>query len=167
MDVFSLIRAVTAPDKLAVDEVLRCNRFTARYGLVLSENDAKELVQWHTQSLQGHGRVEFGHGTITKIIRAFADSPFILQSNYADILSDLIEGFYYAKNETFDQIGDDDLVAWMRSRFNGPCQGSIDLLFGRELDALIRSIRFGHEKPSQERFDDHGMGGNSSYATAE
>lgn len=142
MDLRSLVKRTSSTDELAVAQIMRINDVTARFGLVLSADDARDLVQHHDKSLRGHGRVEFGHGTVTRIIEAFCDSPYLMQSNYTEILADLIEGFYYAKNETFDQLSDDELIEWMKSRFNGRCGGSIELLLGRELDDLVRSIRF-------------------------
>ena len=51
--------------------------------------------------------------------------------------------FYYFKNETLDEIDDDDLIAFMKSSFDKTCQGSMDLLQTRDLEILARKIRFG------------------------
>lgn len=40
----------------------------------------------------------------------FSNSPFISQFNYVTTLNDLIETFYYFKNETLDEISDDELI---------------------------------------------------------
>lgn len=129
--------------KQAVNEVILCNDFTQRFGLVLTQAQAIELVETRTFALRDNGRIEFGGGVIDKIIKAFCDSPYISMPGYAETLHALIEMFYYYKNETMDLISDDDLIKFMKSSFDGVCQGSLDLLSGRELSRLAKNLRFG------------------------
>ena len=129
--------------KQAVGEVIKCNDYTEQFGLVLTQAQAIELVETRSLSLRDNGRIEFGGGVIDKIIKEFCDSPYISMHNYAATLHELIETFYYYKNETLDLISDDDLIKFMKSAFDGVCQGSIDLLSGRELYRLARNLRFG------------------------
>jgi hypothetical protein len=129
--------------KQAVGEVLKCNEYSERFGLVLTQAQAIELVETRSTSLRDNGRIEFGGGVIDKIIKEFCDSPYIYMQNYAQTLHELIETFYYFKNETLDLISDDDLIKFMKSAFDGVCQGSIDLLSGRELYRLAKNLRFG------------------------
>jgi hypothetical protein len=124
-------------------EIINCNRFTERFGLTLTHAQAIELVETRTLSLQDNRRIEFGGGVIEKIIWAFCDSPFISTYNYTQTLHDLIELFYYFKNESLDLISDDELITAMKTSFNGVCQGSVELLAGRELDRLAKNLRFG------------------------
>lgn len=128
----------------AIAEVLNCNEKSIEYGLILTQTDATELVQTRTDELTNTGRVEFGAGIIQKIIDAFYDSPYINQQNYAQTIHELIEIFYYYKNETLDIISDNDLIFYMKSYFNGICEGSLDLLKNRELENLARNVRFGN-----------------------
>jgi len=58
-------------------------------------------------------------------------------------LNELIEIFYYFKNETLDQISDDELISLMKKYFDQSCQGSVELLQNRELVALAHNIRYG------------------------
>jgi hypothetical protein len=130
--------------KQAVIEVIKCNDFTANYGLVLTPEQALELVETRFHALSENGRIEFGGGVIDKIIRGFCGSPYISRHNYTQTIHELIEIFYYYKNETLDLISDDDLIQYMKTAFDGICQGSLDLLSGRELYRLARNLRFGH-----------------------
>lgn len=130
--------------KQAVDEIVKCNEFTFRLGLSLSRQDAFELVETRTLSLKKYGRIEFGGGVIKKIIKAFCASPYIYQHNYVETLHELIKIFYFYKNETLDLISDDELIKFMRNSFDGKCQGSLELLSGRELDKLARNLRAGY-----------------------
>jgi hypothetical protein len=95
------------------------------------------------QALSNSGRVEFGGGIIEKLITAFCNSPFLSQGNYAETLNELVETFYYFKNDSLDSISDDELIAIMRRYFDMNCRGSIELLQSRELETLAHNIRFG------------------------
>ena len=130
--------------KQAVDKVVKCNDFTLRFGLSLSRKDALELVKTRTRTLKEYGRIEYGGGVIDKIIKAFCDSPYIYQHNYVETLHELIKIFYFYKNETLDLISDDELIKFMKNSFDGKCQGSLELLSGRELDKMARNLRAGY-----------------------
>lgn len=130
--------------KQAAAELEKCNDFTAQYGLKLSQHEAVELVETRTLALKNNGRIEFGGGAIEKIIRQFCNSPYLSFHNYAQSLHDLTDIFYYYKNETLDLMSDDELINYMKEKFNGICQGSLDLLAGRELANMARNLRFGH-----------------------
>jgi len=136
--------------RYAINEIVKCNDFAVNYGLVLTEAQAIELVETRTCSLKENGRVEFGGGVIDKIIKEFCDSPYISMHNYAETLHELIEMFYYYKNETLDLISDDDLLKYMHKAFDGVCQGSLELLSGRELENIARNLRFGFAPDDSE-----------------
>lgn len=129
--------------KLAAAEIIRCNEITSRYGLMLSQADAIELIETRSLALSSNGRIEFSGGVINKIIIKFCDSPFLSQFNYVSTLNDLLETFYYFKNETLDELSDDELISWMKKYYDQTCQGSVELLQNRELEALAHNIRFG------------------------
>ena len=136
--------------KQAVEEVIKCNDYTERFGLVLTPAQAIELVETRSLSLRDTGRIEFGGGAIDKIINEFCDSPFISKHNYIQVLHDLIETFYCYKNETIDLVSDEDLLKFMKSSFDGICQGSIELLSNRELYQYAKNIRFGLPPDNRE-----------------
>ena len=64
--------------------------------------------------------------------------------NYEKTLHELIEIFYYYKNETLDLMNDEDLIKYMKKAFNGVCKGSLELLSGRELYNLAYNIHCGY-----------------------
>lgn len=140
-------------EKQAVEAIEKCNDLTSRFGLTLSRADAVELVKTRTNALKGNGRVEFGGGVIDKIIREFCDSPYISMHNYAETLHELTEMFYYYKNETMDLMSDDELIKFMKQRFDGICQGSLELLSGRELANMARNLRYGY--PEEDEYDEY------------
>lgn len=130
--------------KQAVEEIQQCNDFTAKFGLVLTHKDALELVETRSHALKSNGRVEFGGGVIEKIIWEFCDSPYISMHNYTETIHELTEMFYYYKNEALDLISDDELIKFMKDSFDGKCQGSLELLSGRELANMARNLRYGY-----------------------
>jgi hypothetical protein len=149
--------------KLAVNEIIKCNEFTTKHFLVLTIAQATELLETSTYSLKENKRVEFGSGLIEKIIKEFCDSPYISMENYAETLHELIEIFYYYKNETLDLISDDDLIKFMHKAFDGICQGSLELLYGRELEKTAHNLRYGHaydyseeDNSKEEEGDEYG-----------
>jgi hypothetical protein len=131
--------------KQAVNEILKCNDLTVKFGLALSEEQAIALVETRYYALKQNGRIEFGGGVIDKIINEFCDSPYISINNYNETLHEFLETFYYYKNETLDLISDDELIKFMKNAFDGICQGSIELLSGRELYKLAQNLRYGYE----------------------
>lgn len=130
-------------EKQAVREIVQCNDYTEQFGLVLTQQQAAQLVQTRSDSLRQNGRIEFGGGVIDKIIREFCDSPYISADNYAQTLHELIELFYAFKNETMDRVPDDDLIHFMKSAFDGVCGGSLELLADRELYRMAKNVRNG------------------------
>lgn len=141
--------------KQAVSEIVKHNELTAKFGLALTAAQAVELVETRARALSANGRVEFGGGVIGNLIYEFCDSPYISMDNYEHTLHKLTEMFYYYKNETLDLISDDDLIKFMKKAFDGVCHGSLDLLSGRELDGLARSLRYGYDPDySEEECED-------------
>lgn len=137
-----MIMPTSLVNKQAIDEIVKCNKVTSHYGLVLSTSEAVELVETRTEALKYNGRIEFGGGVIEKMVMEFCDSPFISQNNYAFTLHELIETFYYFKNESDDKISDDELISLMKKYFDNNCHGSIELLQNRELEILAHNIRY-------------------------
>lgn len=140
--------------KQAINEVLKMNEETAKYGLTLTEQQAVDLVKTRSDSLKNAGRIEFSGGVIDKLILAFCDSPYITQQNYEDSLHELVDIFYSFKNETLDRVSDNYLIAFMQKSFNGNCCGSLELLSGRELPALAHRLNCTHMKGFMEEIDD-------------
>ncbi|HBQ85888.1 MAG TPA: hypothetical protein DD811_05355 [Syntrophomonas sp.] len=130
-------------EQTAVSAILETNLKAQKYGLALSEKDAREIMASRNYVLKSLGRVELGIDVINKIISVFCTSPYINQSDYTVIINDLVEGFYYMKNETRDKVDDDDLIALMKKYFDDRCHGSVELLLNRELGTLARYIREG------------------------
>lgn len=124
-----------------IQNVLKTNSFTAKYGLELSEEEAELVVRERWNSLKEQQRIEFGEGILPKLIFEFCDSPFINRDNYADTLISLQEIFYLYKNESMDLLTDDELINYMKKAFDGECKGSLEYLEDTVLERLGRWVR--------------------------
>lgn len=133
----------SAVNKQTFIEIQQCNEETLEYGLKLSDEDIKIILRTRSEVLRNNGRVEFGGAIIKKIIYSFSDSPYISQYNYLETLDELIEIFYYYKNETMDEISDDELIELMKGYFDNECQGSLELLRDKYLDTIAHDIKYG------------------------
>ena len=54
--------------KQELERVLECNQKTEKFGLVLSQEEAKQLMEARKNALINNQRVEFGEGILPKII---------------------------------------------------------------------------------------------------
>lgn len=124
-------------------EILALNEVSQNYGLVLTEEDAKELSEMRNKAIVENERVEIGVGAVTDIIKRFCTSRYITKENYTYILNEVTYLFYYIKTETDDKISDHDLIEELFDRFELQCRGSIDTLEGREAERIIRKINSG------------------------
>lgn len=126
--------------------IIECNTFTQEFGLVLSAEDAKMLVESRNDSLKTYQRVEFGKGILDKLIYQFCDSEYINQSNYMNTLIELQDAFYLYKNESLDLLTDDELLNFMKEQFENICFGDVDYLTNTCLERFSRAVRAGYKE---------------------
>ncbi|PKQ15254.1 MAG: hypothetical protein CVT67_10115 [Actinobacteria bacterium HGW-Actinobacteria-7] len=126
---------------MAVSELESCNREIERHGLSLTTQDIQTLVAGRLESLEVSERVEFGGGVVKHIVLAFAGSPFVSRENLVPTVLELQELFYDFKNESLEQIPDEDLIAKMRSLFDDPAQGDLTFLAEALFEGLGRHMR--------------------------
>lgn len=124
-----------------LQKVIEMNEKTQKFGLFFSEEDAKMLVERRNNNLKEQQRGEFGEGVLPKLIFTFCDSPYIYQGNYVDTIMRLQEIFYLYKNESMDELTDDDLLEAMKEAFDGECEGNLEYLEDTVLEEFARSIR--------------------------
>ena len=126
----SYLEIIKSKKQLEVANIKKCNEFTNKYGLMLSDAQIESLMEKRIDILKNTGRIEFRNRIIDKIIKEFCDSPYINQENYVLILCGLLDIFYEYKNETMDLVTDDELIKFMKKSFNGICKGDIEYLSG-------------------------------------
>ena len=127
-----------------IQKILEVNQKTARYGLELTEADAKTLSETRNSELRRQQRIEFGEGILPKLIDAFCDSPYMDQGTYVETLIRLQEVFFLYKNEMLDEISDDELLQFMREQYDEICFGDLDYLEGTCLNHFAQAIRAGY-----------------------
>lgn len=118
-----------------------CNPALERHGISLSAADIRALAASRTDALVASGRVEFGSGILEDLVLAFAGSPYVAQETFAETIIGLQDLFYEVRNETLDQVPDDDLIAQMRSLFDEFAGGDLDYLAEALLEGLGRRVR--------------------------
>lgn len=128
-------------DKYQLQKVMDTNLKTKKYGLVLTAEDAKILVERRKEDLKEQQRIEFGEGILPKLIFTFCDSPYIYQDNYVDTIIRLQEIFYSYKNEVMNELTDDELLDFMKNAFDGECKGSLEYLEETALEQYARNVR--------------------------
>jgi hypothetical protein len=150
-------------------EILALNEVSSKYGLVLTEEEAKELSDTRNRSITENDRVEIGTGAVTKIIERFCTSRYVTKENYTYLLNELTYLFYYIKTETDDKISDTQLIDELFERFELYCRGSVDTLISREVERIIRKVNSGenYEKWFAERDELHLKPGKGNRETPE
>ena len=139
----NMFLSILGKGQFQIEKVTDCNQYSQKFGVQLSKKDAMMLLDARKNSLKEQERVEFGGGILPKLIFAFCDSPFIYQDNYVDTLESLQDIFYLYKNESLDELTDDELIGYMKKHFDNDCQGSLEYLEDTCLEDFARSIREG------------------------
>jgi len=124
-------------------EILALNEISKEYGIALDAEEARELSETRARTIAENERIEIGVGAVEGIIRRFCRSSYINRENYAYVLNEITELFYYIKTETDDKISDNALLDELFVRFEQRCRGSVDTLIGREAEIMIRKVNAG------------------------
>ena len=140
---------------MEIANIKKCNEYTSKYGLVLSDNQISNLLERRKETLKETGRIEFREGIVDKLIKEFCDSPYINKENYAETLYELIEIFYEYKNETMELIADDELIEFMKKSFDGICQGDLEYLSGTVMYRMRENLLSGKHIDYIEEGEDY------------
>ncbi len=135
MEKFGGLSLYQQSEQQLIKQLRECNIVSARFGLSLSEQSIAALSQVRRVALAETGRVEFGASVLPEVVDAFCDSPYLMQDEYETTLIGLVEAFYTYKNETRDQIADDELLSRMRACYDA-YEGSLDAVSGMTLEEL-------------------------------
>lgn len=112
----------------AGEEAVLCNRVTEGYGLSISPDQIRALTERRMEALRATDRVELGPGVLRKLIFAFRDSHYLVQRDYEEVLGELQDLFYQLKNKIGVRLTDDELIAQMKTAFDGRAGGSVELI---------------------------------------
>ena len=139
----NMFLSILGKGNFQIEKLTDCNQYSQKFGVCLTKEDALLLLDARKSSLKEQERIEFGGGILPKLIFTFCDSPFIYQENYVDTLEALQDIFYLYKNESLDELSDDELIEYMKKHFDNDCQGSLEYLEDTCLEDFARSIREG------------------------
>ena len=163
-----LLQGRRKQEELAV--LTAANEDTAQYGLVLTKQDAQELMACRDESLARYRRVEFGKGILDRLIYTFCDSQYIEQDDYLKTVEELQDIFYAFKHEAGEKLTDDELLAFMKEQFETVCFGSTEYLRDTCLERYAAALRGGYEghrrsqgKGEYERFSEEMRWDNDLY----
>ena len=126
------------------NSIISMNEKTFKYGLSLSQEDVSDILAARKNTFIDESRIEFGKSILPKLIETFCDSSYISQNDYKDSIIRLQEIFFRYKNETEDELSDDELLTIMREQFEESCFGSFELLEGTILELFAEAVRRGY-----------------------
>ena len=126
--------------KIEKSKILNCNKFLQNYGISLSQQDAEQIIEKRIETLKQTKRIELGEWVVEKIIKEFCDSAYISQDNFVSTVYELIDIFYYYKNETNDLVSDDELIKFMREYYDSLAYGDLEYLAGTIMEKMKNNI---------------------------
>ncbi|MGN1330976.1 MAG: DUF6323 family protein [Clostridia bacterium] len=126
----SYLETINPKEKNEIADIKKCNEYISQYGLILSDNQIKSILEKRREILKETGRIELRKGILDKLIKEFCDSPYMNQENFVQNLYELIEIFYEYKNETMDLLTDDELLDFMKKSFDETAKGDLEYLSG-------------------------------------
>ena len=150
--VFSL---TAVNDKKLVLDLVEASVFAETHGLFITAQIAEDIAASRREALKNNGRVELRSDAIIRLTRAFSGSCYIEQSQFAHIIGEIIDLFYYIKNETENIVSDDDLISEMLETFDETCHGDIENMQSKGLEKILRRVKFGDEKIWSD-YENHG-----------
>lgn len=131
-------------------DLVSCNKKSEQYGLSFTYAQIEELAKQRIEVLREVRRVEFGRGQLVELVSAFCSSPYLRKTTYAETMVELQRIFYQLKEESGEQIPDEELIEAMRLLFDTEAHGSLDYFEGVSSDVLQASI----ERFRQDAYED-------------
>lgn len=139
--IFNINNLLINNQKMTVNEIVELNKTTEKYDLTLTKEQVMDLVKNRDVILKEVGRIELGTGILEKIIYEFCDSPYLYKDEYLDILEELTTIFYEYRCEFDGKLTDDQIIKYMKNKFDTTCNGSLELLKCKELEYLKEHLK--------------------------
>lgn len=111
-----------------ISKIIECNGFLKKYGLKVTSEDVKVIIEKRNEALKKSGRIETSNEIVSRLIKEFCDSSYISNENFLETINELIEAFYYYKTETKNKISDEELIRFMREHYEKTANGDITYL---------------------------------------
>ena len=107
------------------NEILNLNERSQEYGLILTPDDVENIVKSRNHTLNSYGRIDLNMDVTKEIMEILYKSQFTDKDDYVEMINDLVEIFYFLKNETFDEISDKEIIEII-GEFYEETRGRID-----------------------------------------
>ena len=130
-------------DKQFINDIVKLNAKANNYGLAITEDIASEIAAYRKQALIENARFEMKSDAIYRLTSAFLESRYIDQKDFAHTIGELIDIFYFIKNETANEIPDDEVISEMLQIFTETCFGSMELMESKGLEKILRRYKHG------------------------
>ena len=111
-------------------------------GLALTAEQAREITEAESTCLSECRRVSFGESAAVRVVREFAESPFIAGDGDAETIAKLVEAFYELREDHPASISDTEILELLGESFDGDAGGDVGLAASLAGEALSR--RHGH-----------------------
>ncbi len=121
----------------------RCRELLTPYGLKLTEENLRQLEEARICALRETDRIEFEGGILEALLMALRASPYLMQDELTDTLSELQTLFYTFKGVCGEKLPDTELIDTLCQLFNGPAHGSTDLIAGLSGKDMLHIARTG------------------------
>ena len=136
---FSIIK-LNENQKL-INNLIDLNSKANKYDLMITESIAREIAVYRSTALIENERFEINSNAVSRLTSAFLESRYIEQKDFADTIGEIINIFYHIKNETDNEISDDDLISEMLKVFTETCFGSIEIMQSKGLEKILRQYK--------------------------
>lgn len=117
------------------------NKESVKYGLILSEKDIDVLVKADREAAESQERFTFDVSAVAKLTKKFMKSSYISQMNFTEVICELTDIFYEAREECSDRISDDDVIKYMFEKFEKEAGGDTELLASKYMEGLCKKMR--------------------------
>ncbi len=124
-------------DLLLIDE----QHLVEKYQNYLSKKELRELLAANQQYLNDYGRMEINQHSFDRILEEFCELPDFSK----DDLEELLELFYYLRNDLSENISDEQILDLMKRTYVDKCFGSMEILRAEMFELLDRTF-FSMEK---------------------
>lgn len=124
----SLFKPSALAQKEKLDSLMAIGEVTQQYNITMTPEKAKYILDSSNSALKDMARIEFGESAAEKITRKFCSSPYASNYNFEKVVGEVLEIFFYAKNEIENYMSDDELIDYIYEEFNKVYHGSLKAL---------------------------------------
>lgn len=105
-------------------------------GVTLTKEQALEIAELEHGWLAECGRISFGEGASTRVIHAFASSPYIAGESAGQTLAELTGAFYELREDFPASTTDVEIIEALVAVFDGEAAGDTGLAAARTRESL-------------------------------